>query len=359
MQGTPIEELNHECTSWMVFHDLTGSNTNILHKNRDSPVRGIGVLTNQTPGSMKWIGLGSISGHSATMGMNEKGLAVVVNSGEPCIDNNPANEWGTPKILMHILDTYDSAHDALRCLQNMLRDGNYSHGEKGSIFFFMDTNEGYIAECSAHFCSPAKFDHGYCYRANIWHNPDMARFSINNPVSHMNSAIRELQVYSMLNHALATHDGIITCPDIWDLARNTSMPNSDNKYGVCNAKTNSTSTLEIDREYPGTLSTMFATIGPPRHTSYLPVPICVTDMPEAMHAQPAWSDAACKRLDEQGLDSSAGNWVATERNLLPVYRQAQADARVLLRQSRRDAAVALLNTAAKHAWKIFASELVH
>ena len=26
------------CTSWMVFSDLTGNNTNILHKNRDSAI---------------------------------------------------------------------------------------------------------------------------------------------------------------------------------------------------------------------------------------------------------------------------------------------------------------------------------
>ncbi|NMA47322.1 MAG: hypothetical protein GX945_12250 [Lentisphaerae bacterium] len=350
MQEPRVKELNHECTSWMLFHDLTGNNSNILHKNRDSHVKGIGVLTNQTPGSLKWIGLGSIADHSATMGMNEAGLAVVVNSGEPCTDNNPANEWGTPQILMRMLDKCKLAGEALACLQNMLRNGKYSHGKKGSIFFFMDVNEGYIAECTAHFCSPVKFDHGYCYRANIWHNPDMARYSVNNPTDHLNSAIRELQVYSMLNRALATRDGIITCPDIWELARNTHMPKAENKYGVCNAKTNSTSTLEIDREYPDTLSTMFATIGPPRHTSYLPIPICVTDMPAAMHTQPDWSDAACKRFEEQGLDASVANWIACEEEMLSAYRQAQAEARALLRQGKRPEAVALLNAAAQNAW---------
>ena len=34
-------ELEHECTSWMVFADLTKNNTNILHKNRDSKYRNI------------------------------------------------------------------------------------------------------------------------------------------------------------------------------------------------------------------------------------------------------------------------------------------------------------------------------
>ncbi|HOG49278.1 MAG TPA: hypothetical protein PKY10_01670 [Lentisphaeria bacterium] len=351
MHREVLDELNHECTSWMVFHDLTVNHTNILHKNRDSNVRGVGVLTNRTPGSRKWVGLGNISEHMATMGMNEKGLAVVVNSGEPCIDNNPKNEWTTPRILMHILDNYDRAADALSCLKNMLKNDQYSHGDSGSIFLFMDLHEGYIAECSAHFCSPARFDHGYCYRANIWHNPDMSRYSVNTPKGHLNSCIREMQVYSMLNHALTVRGETITCSDIWELSRNTSMPDSENKTGVCNTRTNSTSTLEIDREYPDTLSTMFATLGPPRHTMYLPIPICVTDdRPDAMSKQPIWSDAAFERLEKLGLESSAESWVNLERAMLLAYRQAQAEARAKMRQGRRDDAVTILNAAAQTAW---------
>lgn len=350
MHREVIEELNHECTSWMVFSDLTVNDANILHKNRDSEVRSIGVLTNRASGSRKWIGLGIISEQLAAMGMNERGLAAVVNSGEPCIDNNPKNEWTTPKILMHLLDNYDRAADAVSCLRDMLKDGKYSHGDRGSIFLFMDIHEGYIVECSAHFCSPARFDHGYCYRANIWHNPDMSRYSVNTPAGHLSSCIREMQVYSMFNRALSVHDGTITCPDLWELSRNTSMPNSENKTGVCNARTNSTSTLEIDREYPDTLSTMFATLGPPRHTAYLPIPICVTDMPDAMRTLPVRSDAAFARFEKQGLDSPTEPWVGLERTMLLAYRQAQAEARAKMRQGRRDDAVVILNAAARNAW---------
>ena len=35
---------DHECTSWMIFSDLTGNNTNILHKNRDATARSIAVI---------------------------------------------------------------------------------------------------------------------------------------------------------------------------------------------------------------------------------------------------------------------------------------------------------------------------
>lgn len=334
----------------MVFGDLTDQNANILHKNRDSSVRHIGVLTSPEQSECRWIGLGTIPDQMATMGLNEKGLAIVVNSGEPCIDNNPSNEWGTPKILMHLLGSCHTAVEALDKFRNMLKAGQYSHGESGSIFLLMDTREGYIAECSAHFCSPACFDHGYCLRANIWHNPDMARYSVNTPAGHMNSCIRELQVYSMLNRALAVNGGKIACQDIWAISRNTSMPDSDNKCGVCNKKTNSASTLEINREYPDVLSTMFATIGPPRHTMFLPIPICVTELPDAMHRTPICSDAAFRRFETQGLDFSVEYWQRMEQDMLPVYRQAQADARLALCEGRRDLAIQLLNDAARNAW---------
>ena len=51
--------LEHECTSWMVFNDLTKNNTNILHKNRDSKVRNVAVFLSSEDSPRKWISLGS------------------------------------------------------------------------------------------------------------------------------------------------------------------------------------------------------------------------------------------------------------------------------------------------------------
>lgn len=41
-----MQGISHECTSWLVFSDLTKNNTNLLHKNRDSPKQNIAVLLN-------------------------------------------------------------------------------------------------------------------------------------------------------------------------------------------------------------------------------------------------------------------------------------------------------------------------
>ena len=77
-------ELDHECTSWMVMHDLTGNNTNILHKNRDANSRNVALYLSPANSPRKWIASGN-DGHT-TMGMNASGLAGVMNSGEKCIN---------------------------------------------------------------------------------------------------------------------------------------------------------------------------------------------------------------------------------------------------------------------------------
>ena len=53
------------CTSWMVFSNLTGNKTNILHKNRDSASRKVYISFSSVNAKYKWISLG---GHGTNMG---------------------------------------------------------------------------------------------------------------------------------------------------------------------------------------------------------------------------------------------------------------------------------------------------
>ena len=79
----------HECTSWMVFSNLTKNNTNILHKNRDSKIRNVAAYMSAPNAKRKWIAIGNASTNS---GMNSSGLAGAMNSGEKTPD--PANPKG-------------------------------------------------------------------------------------------------------------------------------------------------------------------------------------------------------------------------------------------------------------------------
>ena len=182
-------ELEHECTSWMVFSDLTGNNTNILHKNRDATSRTIIMSVSAPEATRQWIALGS--GVGANMSINRSGLAGAMNSGEKCI-NHSTNKSGksTPAIMQQILENCDTAAQAVEKLQEFIKADDYWHKESGSTFFFLDSKEGFVCEFTAKDCTVQRYDRGYTVRANIWQNPNMQQYSRNNITHYLNSSAR-------------------------------------------------------------------------------------------------------------------------------------------------------------------------
>ena len=342
-------ELEHECTSWMVFSDLTGNNTNILHKNRDALQRKI-VMSASAPGSARqWIALGS--GVGANMGVNRSGLAGVMNSGEKCI-NPSTNKAGktTPAIMQQILESCDTAAQAVDKLQEFIKANDYWHKESGSTFFFMDSKEGFVCEITAKDCTVQRYDRGYAVRANIWQNPNMQRNSRNNIRHYLNSSARAYIAFTGLNAALDKHNKI-ALGDIFDLSRHWQMPEeSPEKRSVCFRSTNSAASLEIDRQYPGTLSTAYCTFGQPRHTVYVPVPVCARKFRAEM-TDNTWSAASWKRLKEKGLEAPIpAEWSKYEQEFIAEYTAVREQARKLLDQGKQAEAENLLNAAAEKIW---------
>ena len=135
----------HECTSWVLFPDVTGENTTIVHKSRDSQSRDVTVQMSPDGESRKWIGMGSAKGKSLCMAFNSSGLAGVMNGGEKCTDNNTdKNAKSTPQQMYEIIRSCDTASQAVDMLKDFLAKGDYWHGDAGSIFLFADKKEGYI-----------------------------------------------------------------------------------------------------------------------------------------------------------------------------------------------------------------------
>ena len=56
--------------------------------------------------------------------------------------------------------------------------------------------------------SVMRYDHGYAFRANIWHNPDMAAAANSSIHAWLNSCNREYMVIRDLNKAWRTHKKI-------------------------------------------------------------------------------------------------------------------------------------------------------
>ena len=337
------------CTSWMVFSDLTKNGTNILHKNRDSANRKIIVCTSPENARRRWVALFG-SGTNAVL--NESGLAGTMNGGELCID--PPKLKGkktTMKIVQVVLESCDTAEQAAAKLKELISAGDYSHGRSGSIFFFMDAKEGYICETTATTCSVQRCGTGFAVRASNWHNPGMALHSRNDVLRHLKGSARDYAAVAGLNKIIDAR-GAITLPDIFALSRQFKMPeNSPLPRSVCGQSTNSAASIEIDRQYPRTLSTLYVTIGPPRHTVYVPIPIGVTKLHPAMKNR-KWSAAAFERLKKYKLEAPIpAEWTEFEKSSMERYAKAKAKTRSLLDAGKEKEAAALLNFAAETIWR--------
>ena len=334
--------LDHECTSWMLFPELTGGPM-ILHKNRDSGKKDIRLIKSDGDAKIKWLGLGD---ENPCMGFNEKGVACVMNSGETTPEFAPAEEGRltTPEILVKILGNTKNAKEALKMLTAFIENGQYTHKERGSIFFIMDTKGGYIAELTAKRVMPVVVTGNMIIRANIWHNPGMAQFSRSGIKSTMNSQSREFQAAKGLNEALEKK-GVIELEDIWRTSRmRGTMESVMTEHGLCNKTTNSAATIAIDKDFPNMLSTMYVAIGPVGHTMYIPAPICLKESPQDI-ADRSWSKAAFARRDASGLAFDSDVWLPHEKAVMAIYRPALAKAKEAMRNHRRKDAQDILNDA--------------
>ena len=339
----------HECTSWMLFPDVTGENTTILHKSRDSQSRNVIVRKGSDNSGRVWLGMGGDKGYC--MAVNSCGLAGVMNSGEKCTDNgkNP-DARGTTLLLEEIISSCSTAAQAVEKLQGFLKKGDYYHGDKGSIFFFADTKEGYVVEFTANFSAVQKSSTGYAVRANIWHLPGMEKYATTDYYTYAIESTREYVVRRGLNDALAANKKV-TVPDILKIARETETHNTMIRRSVCCSWTNSASTFVVDRDYPDTLTTAYLCVGAPRHTVLLPVPICIKEIPAEM-ASGKLSKASYTRMNKMGAKSAVPEeWLAFEKAALKDYSKALEQAKLLMKENRKSEAVALLNASFNTIWQ--------
>ena len=338
------------CTSWMIFSDFTGNNTNILHKNRDASPRNIRVFMSPADSPRKWISLSDRVG-GVNSGINTSGLAGIMNSGELCSEPTAnKSKKRTPEMMRTILESCDTAKQAVAKLQELLAAGDYWHGKRGSIFFFCDPKEGFICEVTAKHCSVQRYSRGFAVRANIWQNPNMYELSRNTITGYLNSSARAYIAISLLNEAMDKNQKI-SVDDVVAASRHCRMPEkSPLKRPLCGKDTNSGATIEIDRQYPGILSAMYVSIGAPRNTVCIPVPVCVEKIHPAI-ADLRWADAAWKRYEKLGFDAEIpAEWLAFEKAGRDKFKQVQEQARKLLDNGNRDEAVKLLNAAACEIW---------
>ncbi|MBO5924604.1 MAG: hypothetical protein J6Q81_08830, partial [Lentisphaeria bacterium] len=261
-----------------------------------------------------------------------------------------------PAILRVIIESCDTAAQAVEKLKEILKSGDYWHWKNGSIFFFCDPQEGYVCEMTAKDITVVRYDNGYTVRANIWLNPGMQKFARNGIKGYLNSAGRMFTVISRLNKAL-DKTGKISVAECIATSRNYKMPAKvHDKRSVCGNHTNSAATFEIDKEYPAVLSTAYFTTGHPLHTICVPVPVCAEKLHPAM-GDLSWAKAAFARRDKLKLKDIPPEWAKFEQEHMATYNAAKDQARKLLAKGKRTEAVKMLNDTAWKIWEEAAEKL--
>ena len=96
--GTEIEDDDHECTSWIVMPELTGGKSMMIHKNRDASSDRLQLYKGAEPGKNSWISISNLDSKLAYAGLNDKGLAVAMNSGDPTEFYSDKTGFYTPQI---------------------------------------------------------------------------------------------------------------------------------------------------------------------------------------------------------------------------------------------------------------------
>ena len=271
----------HECTSWTAMSDLTGGKTIFVHKNRDSKLSEVTLLRRAVPGKHAWIGNGPKNGFNPTQGVNDRGVVVLMNSGDPVAEaDSSQNGMGTPLLCRILLEESGSAEDAVELLKKIVRDRGYSHAESGSIWFFADSKNVFIVENNARNIVAKTVNRGFDIRANAFHYPEMQKFSTRDFKSLLGQFRREFAVRDFLLNRQWRNNGIITAEDLAASSRINTFPDNGNTYTPCGSRTVTGVTFAIDVEFPETLTTMYSAFGPPRSSCFIPVPVTIREVPE-------------------------------------------------------------------------------
>ncbi|MBQ9772210.1 MAG: hypothetical protein IJW23_10345 [Lentisphaeria bacterium] len=349
----------HECTSWAVLPDLAAENQVLLHKNRDTNLRKSVVVHRNVPGKYGYIGLSDIGWMDVTMGMNSVGVAISMNSGDP---SSFSRFYGMDTTLMAriILENCKTADEALTMLIAMLKEGVYAHANTGSIWLIADRNCAFVIENDAGHSGVEKYESGGVLRANTWSLPSMLRYSRKSAAGVLHSRSREFAVIRELFDHGRSYNRPVTVEQMAKAARVSRIPENPKAAVPCASRTVSAATFSIDREFPADLSLMFAAVGNPDYTLFIPIPLTVDQLPDVLLNQD-FSAAVYKAHAAKRKILTDQERSALEQKLNQNIRSAREEAREILRADfsteARLKARRIMNQAFAENWKIIGQKL--
>ena len=233
-----------------------------------------------------------------------------------------------------LLEECGTAQEAVALLEKIIAANAYTHVECGSIWFIGDAKNVYITEHNArNWCTKA-VNSGFIARANAFHYPEMQIYSLRNYNSLIAHSRREFAVRDYLVNTQWRNNGVITPLDIAASSRINKVDGDPKCYPPCGRSTISGNTFVIDKEYPEYLSSAYMTLSSPASSCYLPVPMCLQNIPEEI-SNGAYSTRSFNLMDKKQPLLPADKLAALEKRLYERHAAAVEKARTLLRTSTK------------------------
>ena len=351
---------------WMILPKYSTSGRMLIHGTRDATRRkGSKTVPRITPGmrldtpqtnplvKYKYLRIGSKGGF-CFCGLNEKGLAVIFTGGDPTRDKNPANMDGnTHKPNTATVIMLRSCATAQQALNHMRAAFKKKIIAGSAIYFIADPNRAIVIECSPHHFASWELPHAFCVYSNCWKLPGMDDGSIGTADRAANNYQREWAAREALKGAFDSK-GTISVADSIRASRVSVHEANGEEFAKHRGKTKLTTApfnqnsadsylFDLDSEFPGELSCVYAAYGPFRHTVYLPIPMGAADaLPQELSGNELLDNAYRLRDAANPADPVRPELVEFERKQLADFAKAREQARSLLRQDKRDEALQLL-----------------
>ena len=330
------------CTSWFIHPVLSVTGSAMLQKNRDYTGQNLisARLFRAMPGRYKVLTVGDLWSSGAGAVMNEKGVMITQNDGL-CWDQQTRKvSVGSAYLLRYLAEHCATADEALATLKKM-----YDHGfmRDGDIYFIADCSKGFVVETTTSHAAYAEITFGFEVRANNYLLPGLRSLGRQQRTHFMNGASRRYLASEFLRER-SIEKGKLSPLDLMDLARYRNVElEKANWRQVCMKNTIASTMMVPDKQYPEYLSAAFISIGPPRHTIFLPVPMAATQIPADL-TNGEWGLRAFALKDKLKLDhNKLAEFKLLEKSLLEEFFAAKEEARKLLNAGKKRDAVVLMD----------------
>ena len=341
------------CTSWVLRPEVTRSGMMIIQKildERYTPHLDADIRV--APNGWRWIRIGR-NNHGASMAMNEKGVALTTNSADLNGETRPfhgeRHAMGSGELQRLVVKNCATAAEGVELVKNVARNRLfvYSSINFGTILLIADAHRAFLVEIGDGYAESYEITNGIHVAANTWRLPGGETISeCDFPGVRGDRARYDCAVKSLREKRV---DGKYTVRGCFDTSRNIRRRPFVERHPFVPGNRKSkfmsleTTCFEIDAEFPAFLSCAYISLGPQRHTIYLPVPMAVRQLPDKMRdgrwGKMAYDHQAAFGPEHADLEKIA----ALEDKFLAEFTTARDQARKLLREGKKDEAVKLLN----------------